>query len=293
MKGKTPKTGIIGAVVSESKLGIKGRALRQYIACPDCGELRWARINQIRQGKTRCISCANRIHSQRVIQARLIHAVEHRDELVSLTGCRVVRASEIGRVGRNLLVEKPCIDCGKLLYIRYSYPNHRCNKCASVIRGRSYRGEKNYRWKGGRVLRRDGYIECVIYPEDTLAIMGRKGQGSRLRVFEHRLVIARHLGRPLEDWEIVHHKNGNRSDNRVENLELLPNSASNIAYAVLEQEIQKLNEQQQELLQLTRLLCWHLGHGNSVAKISLDSGGKALEAIHGASQVDEEMVQSQ
>lgn len=59
---------------------------------------------------------------------------------------------------------------------------------------------------------RTGYV-LVYNPEHPNSTVNGFG-------LEHRLVMAEHIGRPLLETEQVHHKNGVRYDNRLENLEL-------------------------------------------------------------------------
>ena len=53
-------------------------------------------------------------------------------------------------------------------------------------------------------------------------------------VYEHRLVVAKNLGRPQGDNEIVHHKNGDKHDNRLENLEIVTRAEHHPGYRLFE-----------------------------------------------------------
>lgn len=73
--------------------------------------------------------------------------------------------------------------------------------------------EKNPNWKNGTTIRKDGYV------------LERRGVK---QLAQHRIVAEQMLGRPLLPGECVHHKNGDRSDNRPENLEVLPSHSDHM-----------------------------------------------------------------
>lgn len=61
-----------------------------------------------------------------------------------------------------------------------------------------------------------GYWRVIVPRDSPYLCMANK----RLYVLEHRLVMAKYLGRPLKKAETVHHIDGNRSNNSIENLQL-------------------------------------------------------------------------
>lgn len=114
-----------------------------------------------------------------------------------------------------------CETCGKCRWVKLNKGKPVSKVCYSC---RDFTGEKNSIWKGGRSIE-GGYISIKLQPDDFFYPMAKRNG----YVLEHRLVVAKALGRCLQPWEIVHHKGDkypigsieNKQDNRYpENLEL-------------------------------------------------------------------------
>lgn len=143
---------------------------------------------------------------------------------INLTGCRFGRLLVVAEAERDARGEFRWLckcDCGKEKTVLSTFlRNGKTTSCGcyrneiSTERLRQIskrnigkRREQSNNWKGGRKTSRGGYVQVLIGDTGNYQL-------------EHRYVMEQHLGRKLLPNETVHHKNGIKTDNRIDNLEL-------------------------------------------------------------------------
>ena len=139
----------------------------------------------------------------------------------------IKRARELGLGNRrHRLIWTACKGCGKERWVELQRGVIRYSMCKSCAH-----------FTGIRLIR-NNYVFEKLYSNDFFYSMTKKDG----YVSGHRLVMAKHLGRNLHSWEIVHHKNHIRDDNRIENLQLISDD-SHKQITLLENKIDGLERQ--------------------------------------------------
>lgn len=104
-----------------------------------------------------------------------------------------------------------CKKCGDKFFSTLNHINNGHGTFCSILCTRQYNSKENHcRWKGGVRLGDKGYVRVMN--------LGHPEADKHGYVYEHRLVAERIIGRLLYENEVVHHKNGHRDDNSIDNL---------------------------------------------------------------------------
>jgi hypothetical protein len=147
------------------------------------------------------------------------------------SGCIIYWTRRFRR-NQNTVVSIKCAKCGiefdrmdgnLWLSIQRGTFSECCSKCFPKPRGKPRRRMNTENMPSNGIVRRsDGYIYRHIrtFTDVERIVIEQMPINNGIYITEHRATMALHLNRPLLDSESVHHINGIKDDNRIENLQL-------------------------------------------------------------------------
>ena len=133
----------------------------------------------------------------------------------------------VKKIGRYPRREVVCPVCKKTRIITGFRKTNYCNKCNGKFRAKhTQTGSKNPNWKGGITKTEQGYIHITLTgiknPQlRQWAEESNWGGKKAFTILKHRLLMIKRFERPLRKGEVVHHLNGDKTDNRLINLSIL------------------------------------------------------------------------
>jgi len=148
---------------------------------------------------------------------------------------QIITGKQINKIGKYIY--DACPQCNKKRFIRLRFKGRLCCSCATrkshKNNPRIRRGENHYNWQGGINLNRQGYIIEYVRKDNDFYPMATNTGNKRFGgyVLQHRLVVAKLLGRCLESFEVVHHIDGNKQNNDIKNLKLTIRKTHGLKYS--------------------------------------------------------------
>jgi hypothetical protein len=113
-----------------------------------------------------------------------------------------------------------CKNCNK----SFLEPHKQTKFCSHLCYSSSNKSKNNHNWRGGKYKSVYGYIYIRAPKEHPF-------KAANGYIFEHRLIMEQKIGRYLRKEEIVHHINGIKNDNRIENLIITTRAIHNRIHA--------------------------------------------------------------
>jgi len=190
----------------------KRDGLEISITCRLCGRNFWRLVTRIRKNGVNKALCCN---------CYCAKPLREEEILPEFADCIFPDKNRYfqDKKGKNLLhTLVKCQDCGETFW-----------KGTTILRREHLQKQKRIRCsdcakfkKPPRFIDKNSYVQVRISSLPTYQqLLARKMKPKKSHIFEHRLKMALYLGRPLKRSEIVHHRNGNKADNRLANLRLV------------------------------------------------------------------------
>jgi predicted RNA-binding Zn-ribbon protein involved in translation (DUF1610 family) len=125
---------------------------------------------------------------------------------------KIIKYKYKGQLINRIYIKEACSNCGKVIW-RHKYSHRKSDKrwCSKKCRTILISRENNPRWKGGKSVNKHGNEYKYSYLPDH-------PNNSGGYIPEHRVVMEKKIGRILKRSEIVHHIDGDTTNNAEYNL---------------------------------------------------------------------------
>lgn len=203
----------------------------KYSRCPICKKGVYLKPSHVKKVKNHCCSyiCANIFKKKKKIKLVCDNCnieyevlpsvvkwnkIRNKNKFCSLN-CKLSFFKDKKRV-KYILTK--CENCNKEFEVRpcsYRYRKKKNIKlfCSPKCHSEYYSGSNHPNWNNGKTVCPNGYVRI-----------------NKKKRYEHDLIMENTIGRKLDKSECIHHKNHQKDDNRIENLELLTKSNHNKRY---------------------------------------------------------------